>query len=252
MDSIVRFFDVSAGPELVNPMFGTPHLVAIGLLLLMAPVMLLTRGQLIEISPRGEIIRAMSLFILVDQLLLFALYFAYDYQPFWERFPLHLCAWLSLFVPLMTLLGRLDAVRFVGIWAMGSGTMAVLNMSLPYNPVTSYVFLHYVWMHLYLVALPIFLALHGEMQMTYTQFLRSMGGLLALSAAVFVVDWWTGANYMYIGPNSTLEVPFIPEALRAWPWSYPTFMLIGVILLHGFYVGVRALSARAPRAVSGT
>lgn len=196
--------------------------------------------------------RGVSAFILVDQLLLFGLYFVYDYQPFWERLPLHLCAWLSLFVPTMMLTGRLSAVRFVGIWAMGSGTMAVVNMNLPHNPVSSYVFFHYLWMHYYLVAVPVFLALHGEMKMTYTQFSSSMAGLLALSFVIFVVDWITGANYMYIGPNSTLEVPFLPDALRAWPWSYPSFMTIGVVLLHGFYWVLRKVPGNAPDSISGT
>lgn len=225
-------------------MYGPPHLVAIAILLLIPAVMLLARSRLRSIPLDGPLIRGLSWFMLLDQVLLFVLYFVYDYQPVWERFPLHLCAWLSIFIPTMTLLGRIDAIRYVGVWAIGSGFMAVVNMSLAYNPVTSYVFFHYLWMHFYVFAFPIFLALRGEMRMNYIQFLQSMGGLVLLSAIVFLIDWVIGADYMYLGPNSTLEVPALPAAWREWPWSFPTFTAIGVVFLHLVYLALRPVAKR--------
>ncbi|MEO1482469.1 MAG: YwaF family protein [Myxococcota bacterium] len=236
-----RFFDVSPGREVVNPMFGTPHLVAIAVLVAMVPAMWLSREWLRDLALEGPLVRGIAWFILADQLLLFGLYFVYDYEPFWERFPLHLCSLLCIVVPILILLGWTSALRMVAIWALGSSFMAIVNMSLPYNPPGSYIFLHYLWMHYFLFAFGIFLALRGDLQLSYVEFLQSMGALLALTLIVFLLNWALGSDYMFIGPSSTLDVAFIPASMRVWPYSYPTFMAVGIAFLHLVYFAVRGL-----------
>ena len=42
----------------------------------------------------------------------------------------------------------------------------------------------------------------------------------------------TGANYLHPGQHNPLEIPFLPKSFTAWPWSYPSFVAVGVVLLH--------------------
>ncbi|MEL6188343.1 MAG: YwaF family protein [Myxococcota bacterium] len=245
---VASFFDVRPGPVELSPMFGGPHLLALVLLGLLFTSLVLARGRLRQSPSDHPWVRGLSWFILIDQLFLFALYFLYDYQPFWERFPLHLCAGLSLFVPTMMILGRLEAVRFVALWAVGAGFISIVNMSLNHNPMASYVYVHYLWMHYYLFGLPIYLVVRGDIRIDYALLIRSTAGLVALSAAIFGLDWALGANYMYIGPGSTLEIPFLPRSWTVWPWCYPTFAAVCVGLFHGVYLLFRALSPSEPSA----
>jgi hypothetical integral membrane protein (TIGR02206 family) len=239
--AVIAVFDVRPGREVLSPMFGRAHLASMGVFFGLALLMIAARSRLRRVPLDGRAVRGLAWFILLDQVFLFVLYFAYDYQPFWERFPLHLCAGLSFFIPIAMLLGRIDLVRFVGTWAMGAGLISVVNMSITRHPAASYVFVHYFWMHAYLFAVPLFLTLRGEMRLGYGAFARSLLVLFALAALVFGLDWATGANYMYLGPGSELDVPLLPEAWRAWPWSFPTFAAVGVGLLHGMYAVIRRL-----------
>lgn len=83
-----------------------------------------------------------------------------------------------------------------------------------------------------------------EYRHTYPIFLRSIGGLVALSFAVFLLDWATGANFMYLGQNNPLAIPFLPKSFTTWPWSYPSFVGVGLIMLHMVYFGMKALEKR--------
>lgn len=241
MSPLSRFFDVSPGRDVVNPMFGPPHLLAIAVLAALVPVLWFARPALRSVDLDGGLVRGVAWFILADQLLLVVLYSVYDYQPVWERFPLHLCSLLCILLPAFTLLGWQGPVRLLAVWAIGSSFMAIVNLSLPYNPPGSYIFAHYLWMHYYLFAFGLFLALRGDLGLSYREFLQSMGLLLALTFTVFLLNWALDSDFMFIGPSSTLEVAFIPTAARVWPWSYLTFMAVGVAFLHLVYLGTRLL-----------
>ena len=73
----------------------------------------------------------------------------------------------------------------------------------------------------------------------------SMATLAGYAFLIFLVDWATGANYMHLGQHNPLEIPFLPKSFTVWPWTYPSFVAVGVILFHLAYLSFRGLEKKA-------
>jgi hypothetical protein len=41
---------------------------------------------------------------------------------------------------------------------------------------------------------------------------------------------------MHLGQNNPLEIPFLPASFTVWPWTFPSFVGVGIILLHLAYL----------------
>ena len=148
-------------------------------------------------------------------------------------------------MPSCVLLRKLEPLLYVAPWCVGAGLISVVNLSLATNHWYEYVFVHYVWMHFYLFALPSVLVISGQIRLSYRLLWISSGILFCISAVIFALDWALDANWMYIGPHSSLEIPFLPVAFTEWPWSYPTFIGVCLLLFQVVYLCLRPLRPRS-------
>jgi uncharacterized membrane protein YwaF len=64
-----------------------------------------------------------------------------------------------------------------------------------------------------------------------------MGSLAGYALQIFLLDGATGANYMHLGRHNPLAIPFLPASFTVWPWSYPRFVGVGIILLYLSFIG---------------
>jgi uncharacterized membrane protein YwaF len=176
-----------------------------------------------------------SVFMLVIEAIQYTLRFVYRYEPFFERLPFHLCASLALLLPILVLFERYDIIRFLAPWPIASGLISFINLGTTYQGPATFYFYHYVIRHAYLLLFPIFLFIAGEFEVKYREFAKSMAALLGYSAIIFLVNWAFTVNYLYIGPNNDLAVPFLPDSWLEWPYIYPSFIGVGLILFHGIY-----------------
>ena len=64
-----------------------------------------------------------------------------------------------------------------------------------------------------------------------------------MTAVIFFVDWAFNANFFYIGKDNDMAVPFLPDRLMEWPFVFPRFVGVGLIMLHGIF-GSFALAQR--------
>jgi hypothetical integral membrane protein (TIGR02206 family) len=163
----------------------------------------------------------------------------FDVGPVWERFPLHLCGSLSLLMPVLILTKSYNWLRFFGYWSISAGFISYVNPSFGHTEIVSFDFLHYLVRHYFLFLIPIFLQIGYRFKLTYRGFLVSMGSLAAYAFVIFLFDWATGANFMYLGQENPLEVPFLPNSFTAWPWVYPSFVGVGIVLLHLAFLSLR-------------
>ena len=60
--------------------------------------------------------------------------------------------------------------------------------------------------------------------------------LFAMTLVVFFANWALDANWMYTGPHNDTKVPFIPEAMMAWPFNYFSYVVTALIILNFIYV----------------
>jgi len=69
-----------------------------------------------------------------------------------------------------------------------------------------------------------------------------MFGYLLLEVLYWSLTWGYRIDPLYeLGPNNPLEVPFLSASFTVWPWSFPSFAVVGVILLHQAYLGFKWL-----------
>jgi hypothetical integral membrane protein (TIGR02206 family) len=191
---------------------------------------------------------AVSVICLLIEVQEYVFMWVFDYQPFFERLPFHLCGALALALPILVLAEQYGAIRFLAGWSIAAGLISLLNLGITHNGPDSLTFYHYFWRHYYLFLLPIFLFISGEFEIKYRQYLNSMTALLGYSAVIFVANWIFGTNYLYIGRNNDMAVPFMPDNLMEWPIIWPSFIVVGVVLFHIIYLGFALAQHRRRRA----
>jgi hypothetical integral membrane protein (TIGR02206 family) len=224
-------------------MYGPGHLIALLIMVAFVPLMAWQKGAVIALRRSRRFMVGFSVVILTVELITYVAKFIYKYEPFYERLPFHLCAGLSLLLPILVLLERYDVIKFVALWSVAAGLISLLNLGVTHNSMSTLAFYHYFLRHYYLFLFPIFLFIAGEYEFQYRYALMSMGALLVVTAVIFFVDWAFNANFFYIGKDNDMAVPFLPDRLMEWPFVFPSFVGVGLIMLHGIF-GSFALAQR--------
>ena len=231
------FFDPNPRPETLFPNYGAGHLVILGIALLLLAQMIWQKDRMVRWRENRRIMAGISIAILIGEIQEYTMMIVHGYEPAYELLPLHLCGMLALLLPILTLFERYDILKFIAGWSVAAGLISFLNLGITHNSPAQLTFFHYCWKHYYLFLFPIFLFIADEYEFAYAEFLGSMAGLLTLSALIFLANWIFGTNYMYIGPENEMEVPFLPDAWLRWPVIYASFIGVGLVLFHGIYGG---------------
>jgi uncharacterized membrane protein YwaF len=153
----------------------------------------------------------------------------------YERFPLHLCGSLSILIPVLILTERYNLLRFFSYWTISAGFISFVNPGFVFQDPLSFSFIHYLIRHYLLFFMPVILQIGRDYKHNYREFTISWLSLGAWAFVIFLLDWATGANYMHLGRNNPMEIPFLPASFTVWPWSFPSFVGVGIILLHVSY-----------------
>lgn len=238
------FFDPNTYEQVFNPMYGTTHLITAIILVLFLVLIFSFKKGVRKLATNEAFLKWLVWLFIAQEVLFYILKWAYRFEPFEGRFPGQLCAMLSIILPYLLLTKRYELFKFFSYWAMCSGFIAFVNPSFQHIDPFSFHFLQYCIRHYFLFLMPIFLQIGLGFKHSYPVFLRSIGALLILSAGIFLFNWATGWNYMHIGPSNELAVPFLPASFTVWPWSYPSFIGVGVILLHLAYISMVGISRR--------
>jgi hypothetical integral membrane protein (TIGR02206 family) len=236
-----EFFDPTDHAEVIIPVYGTIHFITLAAAILMM-VLLLTNKKTVKrfVNNRVWMTRFMIVYILIE-VTYWVLQWAYRVEPMYERFPLHLCASLSTLYIFLILLRKNNAMRFFSYWALSAGFIAYVNPGFGFSEPWSFGFIHYLIRHYFVFIIPVVLQVGLEFRHTYREFLVSSGVLAAYAGLIFLLDWATGANYMHLGQHNPLEIPFLPKSWTTWPWSYPSFVMVGIVLMHLSYLFLKRI-----------
>lgn len=234
-----NFFDPNEHAEIIIPMYGTIHFITLAIMLAFIPVLIWKKESIKRLSHnRSFMVRFMILF-LASEILYWILMWRFEYEPFSDRFPLNLCGSLSLIIPTLVLAKKYETLRFFTFWALGAGLISLINPSFIHDEPWSFGFINYLTRHYFLFLFPIFLIIGRGFYVSYKLFLQSMFTLMGYAFFIFLLNWALGTNYLHLGRYNPLPIPFLPYNLSEWPWTYPSFLVTGVILLHLLFLTYR-------------
>jgi len=242
-----EFFDLTEHSDVLIPMYGTTHLFTVIGLLLLLLLTLWQRDTIKKLVANKRLVRRFMTAYLILEVFYWSLIWGYRIDPLYERFPLHLCGGLSLLMPALILLDKQNLFRFFSYWSISAGFISFANPGFVFYTPGGWGFIHYVIRHYFLFLAPIMFQIGWGYRHTYKLFLYSLATLAAWNLCIFLLDWAIGANYNELGPNNPLEVPFLPAGFTAWPWSLPSFSVVGILLLHLAYLGFKWLEKSEKR-----
>lgn len=236
-----KFFDPTDYSEIMIPMYGTIHLITVLVMLVLVLVIVLKKDAVKRlVNNRTFMVRFIAVFLVIE-LSYWILLWAYKVEPVYERFPLHLCASLSILMPVLILAEKYNSLRFFSYWSICAGFISYANPGFVFEAPWSYAFIHYLVRHYFLFLIPIVLQVGRGYKHNYREFLSSAATLTGWAFLIFLLDWASGANYMHLGQNNPLAIPFLPAGFTVWPWSYPSFVVVGLILFHLAYLSLRLM-----------
>ncbi|MCU0379267.1 MAG: TIGR02206 family membrane protein [Bacteroidales bacterium] len=231
-----KFFDPTEYSEIRIPMYGLIHLITILGMLILILIVFWRRDSVKRLaSNRRFVVSFVSVYLGIE-LFYWILLWAYRVEPVYDRFPLHLCASLSLLMPILILKEKYNLLRFFSYWSISAGFISFANPGFVFQDPWSFAFIHYLIRHYLLFFIPIILQIGRDYQHNYREFTISWVSLGVWAFVIFLLDWATGANYMHLGQNNPLEIPFLPASFTVWPWTFPSFVGVGIILLHLAYL----------------
>jgi len=234
---MASFFDPTPQPSEVFPMYGLGHAILLLIMALLVALLAVYRKQATALRHNRRFMVGLSWFIIGGEIVNYSIRFAYRFEPFFERLPFHLCGTLAFLIPILVLFERYDALRFFAGWSVAAGLISFLNLGMTHYRADNWYFYNYVVRHYYLFLFPIFLFVAGEFELRYREYVKSMAALVGYSGLIFLVNWALNVNYLYIGPDNDMAVPFLPDAWLVWPYIYPSFILVGLVLFHLIFAG---------------
>ena len=239
------FFDLTEHEDVQIPMYGRTPLITVIVMILLLFLVLWRKEGVKKLLANTRLVNAFLIAYLLLEAFYWSLIWGYRIEPLYERFPLHLCGSLSIVMAALILARKYNLVHFFSYWSICAGFISFANPGFVFYTPGAWGFIHYLIRHYFLFLAPIMVQIAWGFKHTYRGFLISMATLAGYAFLIFLVDWATGANYMHLGQHNPLEIPFLPKSFTVWPWTYPSFVAVGVILFHLAYLSFRGLEKKA-------
>jgi hypothetical integral membrane protein (TIGR02206 family) len=238
------FFNLADHSYEVIPMYGLIHLFTVlGMVILL--VIAVWNKQLTKtIFNNKKFVTWLMILFWISEGFYWILMWVYKVDPWYERLPMHLCGSLSILLPILILKKKKNALRFFSYWALPAGFISFVNPSFVFNELWSWAFIHYCIRHYFVFLIPIIYTIAWDIKHDYRFFLKSLATMAGWAVIIFFVDWGLEANWLHLGPNNVLEVPFLPKSFTEWPWVLPSFSGVGVILFHLGFLLLRSVQPK--------
>lgn len=235
-----------AGPEYTGApfeLFGVPHLIALGLILLINIALMLFGRRLPE-RWRPRIRYALAAILLVDEAV-WHWWNAYTGQ--WSlqaTLPLHLCSVLVFLTALMLINKSYAIYEFAYLLGIAGAMQAILTPDAGIYGFPHLRFFQVFISHGSIVTGAVFMTIVEGYRPT-TKSIQNVvvkGNLYAV--AVGVVNALLGSNYLYIARKP--ETASLLDVLPPWPWYLPILELLALVMIGLLYLpfAIKDLQAR--------
>ncbi|MBI5952957.1 MAG: TIGR02206 family membrane protein [Chloroflexi bacterium] len=216
-------------------LFGTPHLIVLGIITLLCFSQLYFRNVWGE--RERKIVRwALAIAIVVNES---SLHIWSAYWGIWNiqtMLPLHACAiiiWLSSY---MLVTKNYNIYEFVYFMGLGGAMQAVLTPA----DAAAYNFPHFRIMqtfiaHGLLINIAIYMTVVEGFRPTLQSFKRVFIGTNIYMVIIFFLNLAIGSNYLFIAYKPT-AVPTLLDMLAPWPWYILELEAIGFAIFFILYI----------------
>lgn len=239
-----EFFDPTDAAEVQIPMYGQVHLYTVLGMIVLLLLIIWQRKNIKSIINRRKLMTGFMTFYILIEILYWVLIWAYRVEPWYERFPLHLCASMSILTVTTILMRRQDLMKFFSYWMLAAGFISFANPGFVFVKTDSFGFIHYLVRHYFVLLAPVVMNYAFGFRHNYKDFIKSLLTLAGWAVFIFFLNWATGANWLHLGQHNPLAIPFLPASFTDWPWVLPSFAGVGVILLHLAFVSLKAMETK--------
>ncbi len=223
--------------------FGTPHLVAIGILV---AINLALVGWRHHISPRGRatIRYGLAAILLVDELGWHLWNIATNQWTIQTMLPLHLCSALVFVAAIMLINKNYTLFEFVYFLGIGGALQAFLTPDAGQFGFPHFIFFQILISHGAIVTAGIYMTVVEGYRPTWQSVKRVVIVMNVYMVLVGIVNWAIGSNYLFIArkPASASLMDF----LGPWPWYIISLEVVGLVMILLLYAPFARRKKTAP------
>lgn len=225
-------------------LFGTPHLSALGLVVMLNGLLLLARNRLTE-SARRWIRYALALLLLVNESLYHLWRFSTGQWTVQEMLPFHVCTVMVYLSAVMLITKNRAIYQYLYFLGIGAATQALLTPNAERWGFPHFRFFQTMISHGAIVTAALYMTLVER----YRPQLKALGTIL-IGMNIYIgvvqgVNMALGSNYLWIArkPN----VATVIDYLGPWPWYILSMEALGVAVCLLLYLPFAVLDWRHRR-----
>ena len=214
-------------------LFGTAHLVALGLIILLNVLIYINRNRFSEQGKRSA--RAlMAMLLVVNELAFHAWNYFTGQWTIQTMLPLHICSILVWSGAYMLVSGNRTIYEFAFFLGIGGATQALLTPDAGIYGFPHFRFVQTMISHGLIVTSALYMTFVEGHRPYWSSFKRVFiyGNLYMLF--VGLVNWLVGSNYMFIAHKP--ETASLIDVLGPWPWYLISLEVVALLVCLILYL----------------
>jgi hypothetical integral membrane protein (TIGR02206 family) len=236
-------YDYSGNPFIL---FGTWHLVALALIVILNIAML---GFRKSSEKTREIVRwTMAIILWIDELSWHLWNLYWGHWTIQTMLPLHICSILVWAAGFMLIFKNYRIYEFAYFIGIGGAMQALLTPDAGIYGFPHFRVFQTMISHGLLITSAIFMTTVEGFRPTWKSFWRVIVGVNIYAAVMFPINRLLGTNYLYI--NGKPATASILDALPAWPYYIIYMELIGLVIFFLLYLPFLIKDIKQKRAPS--
>jgi len=213
-------------------MFGTAHLLAIGLAF-EVPVVLAFLVRVSKSRPLAEVVRWTFAVELIGT---YALWYWLLYERGWmavgNLLPMHLCDWAAIACIVTLIRPNQRSYELAYFWALSATLQATLTPELALGW-PDWRFVVFFGFHCGVIAAVLYMTLGMRLRPYPRSLPRVVAWTLFYGVAAGAVDWMFGVNFGFLRAKS--KDPSVLDLLAPWPWYIAELVPIALVFILVLY-----------------
>ena len=225
-------------------LFGTPHLVALTIVVLVN-LGLITAGRRLPDRWRAPIRYSLAAVLLVDEALWHWWNASTGQWSILKMLPLHLCSVLVFLSAVMLITKSCAIFEFAYLIGIAGALQALLTPDAGPYGFPHFRFFQVMISHGSIVTAAVYMATVEGYRPTVRSIKRVLIGINAYALGVGMVNTLIGSNYLYIARKP--ETASLMDVFPPWPWYLPILELLVLLMIGLFYLPYAIQDLRAKR-----
>lgn len=225
-------------------LFGTPHLVALTIVLL-TNLGLIAAGRRLPYRWRAPVRYTLAAVLLVDEALWHGWNASTGQWSIQKMLPLHLCSTLVFLSAVMLITKSYAIFEFAYLLGIAGALQALLTPDAGPYGFPHFRFFQVMISHGSIITSAVYMATVEGYRPTVRSIKRVLVGINVYALGVGMVNTLIGSNYLYIARKP--ETASLMDVLPPWPWYLPILELLALLMIGLLYLPYAIQDLRAKR-----